>query len=438
MINISILASTIIGIIFGLTLRTLKLSTTFGMSLTLPLCFVLKPETILFMLIAIYLGGISFEKREWHHTRAIAPFLKSIKLIDYNTEKMKMRLTGFCIFSVAILFLSIVLLLRKYAVDKVQFLALCVFCIVSAVCFNSYDIPSVSPDKRIKSRFLSLLLSLISAVIGLMIPTIGIDTKTGAQRYSMGIAELYGGIDFIIVVLGLCCFGEILYAVSKPSSREECKFNDTIPDNGIKLELINTCKPADFLSAIVLGIPFSQASAIITGIFALYGISYSQALPIISGAFAPEPDNLNFSIFAYIFIVFVFIVSQVKINASKKRVSEKIRELLSPVAFYPIFAVTAFVGAYSINYRIFDMFLLIIFGLLGFTMRRLYIPITPLIICAAFGSRIEESYRTPFSWSILTVLFYLLSAIILVIYIKKAFEPDSDRSSSTGFNDIRD
>ncbi|MCL1940715.1 MAG: tripartite tricarboxylate transporter permease [Synergistaceae bacterium] len=421
-------------------LKTLKLPVTFGMGLLLPLCFVLKPETAFFMLLAIYLSGYYRKKSEWHRLKIsgkgfyvrILPFFKFLKLIEYNPEKTKICLKGFCAFIAILLPIFIIYLLRE--IGKAQFLALSVLCVTSVICFQASNIQIYDYENKRKSRFLSLSLSVMSATIGLAIPTIGIDAGTGAQRYSMEISELYGGIDFIIVVLGVCCLGGILYKVN---------FKENIKKYNIKFELVSPFKLAEIFSVIAWGIPFSQASAIIVGMFALYGISCSEMLAILSVPFeSPAPGTVNFTAIVFFPSLLVFSILLEKMKPATKRVQEKIKNVskgsLSPAVLYPIFAVAAFVGAYSINYRLFDLFLLIAFGVLGFIMRLMNFPITPLIVCAAFGPRLEEAYRAPFSWSTLTVSFYLLSAAVLAVYVKKALEPDGDSRGGAGFDDVGD
>ena len=384
MMNISIftaLAAVAAGTVFGFKLRALKLSASFGMSLLLPLCFALKPETALFMLMAIYCGAY----------------------VKYPSN-VKKYMTDFCILTVlALSFIFIIPILAKIAlkIDRVQFLALSVFCITLAIYFQASSIQLPGWNNK-RARLLSLFLSIMSAMTGLMIPTIGIDVGTGAQRYSMGITELFGGIDFIILVLGLCCLAEILHAVSGRGRQK----GDCVTSS---VKLLNICKLSEILPAVTFGIPCTQASAIIVGTFALYGIPQAEFMS-------------GISVFALPAVIALSIIIQVMI----KIVHEKInKELLSSVAFYPIFAAVAFVGAYSINYRLFDMFLLTFFGSMGFLMKRLNFPVMPLIVCAAFGSRMEWAYRAPFAWSLPVALFYLLSVIVLAVYIKKTLKPDS-------------
>jgi putative tricarboxylic transport membrane protein len=257
----------------------------------------------------------------------------------------------------------------------------------------------------------------MSGVCGLLIPTIGIDVGTGAQRYSMGIIELYGGIDFIIVAMGICCIGEILYAVSESSNKQTAK-NNTIVIPRIEHELQRFLEMLVLVFVIFFGIPCSQVMAIIVGAIESYGIAFFQIWETIT--------DMSMTIPAFISICFLIPLLSKKLLTITKRINMKIngiyKETFSPVALHPIFVIAAFVGAYSLNYRLFDMFLLVAFGILGCAMKQLSFPTTPLIICAAFGPRLEEAYRAPFSWSPLTALFYFLSVVTLIIYIKKACE----------------
>lgn len=407
--------------ILGFALETLSISVLFGMGLLLPLCYVLKPEITLLLLIATYWGAsvTSFsEKRRWYRLKVtendgfyiltLIQYLDIFGFIKYNRVKTKIRLTFSSI--IVSLFLPILTIFFLLEIDRVEFLALSVFCITTVICFQASNASVSNFNNNVRTRFLSLFLSAMSAMTGLLIPTIGIDIGTGAQRFSMGVSELFGGIDFIIVVLGLCCLGEILYATSEQRAWQKIKYTR------IESELIDACKPAELFSVVPLGIPFSQASAIIVGAFTIYGISHSEALEIVFG-FENTINTLTV-------LMTVILLMQIVIRTVNRKMKKLRKVLFFPAAIYPIITVAAFVGAYSINYRLFDMFMLIVFGLLGFIMRQLHFPITPLLVCAAFGSRLEAAYRTPFSWSPLTASFYILSAVVIAIYIKSALAND--------------
>ncbi len=60
---------------------------------------------------------------------------------------------------------------------------------------------------------------LISALMGFALATVGVDLQTGQQRFTMGSAELIGGIDFIPVAIGLFGLGELFYAFYQGAHR---------------------------------------------------------------------------------------------------------------------------------------------------------------------------------------------------------------------------
>src|SRR5699024_494016 len=55
----------------------------------------------------------------------------------------------------------------------------------------------------------STVKALISAVVGLMVVTIGIDAQTGTQRFTFGNVNLLEGIDFLVIALGLFALAEV-------------------------------------------------------------------------------------------------------------------------------------------------------------------------------------------------------------------------------------
>ena len=61
----------------------------------------------------------------------------------------------------------------------------------------------------------SILLALISAVIGLLIAMVGIDPVAGAPRFTFGRLELMSGINVVIVAMGLFGVGEILLSLER-------------------------------------------------------------------------------------------------------------------------------------------------------------------------------------------------------------------------------
>ena len=65
----------------------------------------------------------------------------------------------------------------------------------------------------------SLLRGLISLFLGIAIGLVGTDKLTGQARFTLGFLELLGGIDIVVVAVGLFAVGEALYVASRPELR---------------------------------------------------------------------------------------------------------------------------------------------------------------------------------------------------------------------------
>jgi putative tricarboxylic transport membrane protein len=92
---------------------------------------------------------------------------------------------------------------------------------------------------------------------------------------------------------------------------------------------------------------------------------------------------------------------------------------------YPIILGISFIGVYAVNNSIFDVWMLAIFGLLGYLMRKLDFPAAPLILALVLGGRAEETFRQSLVMSggamsifltrPLTVLMLALALVLLVV-----------------------
>ena len=60
---------------------------------------------------------------------------------------------------------------------------------------------------------------------------------------------------------------------------------------------------------------------------------------------------------------------------------------------YPIIVAMAHVGVYTINFSVVDFVLLVIFGVVGYFMKKYKVPTSPLILAVVVGGQMEQSYR---------------------------------------------
>jgi putative tricarboxylic transport membrane protein len=64
-----------------------------------------------------------------------------------------------------------------------------------------------------------------------------------------------------------------------------------------------------------------------------------------------------------------------------------------PKVLYPLILVLAFIGTYTLNYSVIDFYILVIFGVVGLSMKLLKFPIAPLILAVIVGTDMEQNFR---------------------------------------------
>lgn len=88
---------------------------------------------------------------------------------------------------------------------------------------------------------------------------------------------------------------------------------------------------------------------------------------------------------------------------------------------YPLVAALCFIGVYAVNVSTVDFYLLIIFGLLGYAMRKFEIPTAPLILATVVGGKLEQSFRQSLMLSDGDFTIFFQSKISLVLILLTVF-----------------
>ena len=290
----------------------------------------------------------------------------------------------------------------------------------------------------------SLANALISLFVGLLIATVGVDDTYGAHRFTFGVPLLSDGIDYLVVMVGAYGLGEVflrleqrfttapLAAVDKirtqlPRLREMLDMKMTFV-RGSLAGLVVGIVPgagatvASFLSygiesqygkrrhlmgtgiaegivapqaaatasvggaiipLVTMGIPGSGATAIILGAFLLHGLQ-------------PGPQVFQTSshiVYAMFASVFAGIVIMCVIGYFATKFLVKVLE-------FPEVIVSAYVvmccilGAFAARSNITDVWLLVIFGVIGYLFERFKFPITPLVLGVILGPLAESAFMT--------------------------------------------
>jgi putative tricarboxylic transport membrane protein len=318
----------------------------------------------------------------------------------------------------------------------------------------------------------SLIAGVLMTVLGLLLAMIGIDPVRGAPRFTFGVPDLYDGIGFIPVVMGLFGVGEILATAEKPY-REIIKTNlaSVLPSRedwgrslgaigrgtgiGFFLGLIpgvgaiiptfmsyivekkvsrtpedfgkgaiegvagpetanNAYANAAMVPLLTLGIPSSPTIAVLMGAFIVNGLTPGPFL------FTEKPE-LVWAVIASFFIGNVLLLI---LNLPLVGLWAKILE----VPWQYVCAGTllfCLIGAYSINQSVFDIWLMLVFGVIGYGLRKLDFPLAPAVLGLILGPQLEKSLRTSLEmsagdWTIfatrpITAVLLVLSAVILVV-----------------------
>ena len=290
----------------------------------------------------------------------------------------------------------------------------------------------------------SLIKSLMMAVVGLIIGTVGIDPVTGNARFTFESVDLLGGIEFVAVAIGLFGIGEVLVNVNQPLEMLEQsvlvpKLKELYPTFqdlknsiaailrgagiGFGVGLVpgpapviatyssymierriskhpeefgkgaiegvagpesanNAACQAAFIPLFVLGIPFAPPTAILLGALLIHGVSPG---PMLIG----EHPELFWGVIAsmYIgnFILLVLNLPFVPLFANILRIPKKI---LLPLVI--LFCIT---GMYTVNNSVFDIWMMLLFGALGFLMRKWAYEGAPLLLALVLGPKLEIAFR---------------------------------------------
>ncbi|MEW9502229.1 tripartite tricarboxylate transporter permease [Jeotgalibacillus marinus] len=288
----------------------------------------------------------------------------------------------------------------------------------------------------------STIKALISAVVGFMVVTIGIDPQTGTQRFTFDSVNLLDGFDFLIIALGLFAIAEVcmlvlnrrnrslsdsqklgslklsksdLKEMSGPVTRQSFVgfILGVLPGAGATIasfisyifEKRISKKPEEFGKGSIKGVaaPESSNNAATNGAFVpllSLGIPGSGTTAVMLGAFLvldvqPGPllmtdrPEIFWGIIASMYIgnVFLLILNLPLIPYLAKILSIPRPMLISLVIMFSL------IGVYSISFNVFDLYMLLVFGLIGFLMRIYSFPAPPFILAFILGGMMEQSFR---------------------------------------------
>jgi putative tricarboxylic transport membrane protein len=283
--------------------------------------------------------------------------------------------------------------------------------------------------------------TVVAACLGLMVATVGVDISTGNQRYTYNILELYEGVDFIIAIVGLFAISELLFFIEMHAGAGLKK----VTLNKLKLTMADimhvlpTSLRGSVLGFIAGVLPGAGASL---GSFLSYTLekrlvgskgSFGEGDP--RGVAAPEAGNnaaangalvpmltlgvpgsgttavllamlvsLNIQpgpmlftqnaelVWGVIAALFVGNLILLLLNIPMIGIFVKLLSI-PPKYLMPVVTLIASVGIFAISNSALDLYFMIGFGLLGYVLRKLHIPLVPVILGMLLGPEMEKSLR---------------------------------------------
>jgi TctA family transporter len=288
----------------------------------------------------------------------------------------------------------------------------------------------------------SPLKTVVSMGIGFSLAAVGMDSVSGNVRLTYDFDVLLAGVSFLIAVIGLFGIGELLltmeeglkfegvaaqvrirdvlttaaklprywlallrssmigiwmgitpggptaasfmsYAMAKRSSRNPAKFGKGEPEGVIAPETADhAAGSAAMLPMLALGIPGSATAAVMMGGLMIWGLNPGPTL------FTDRPDfvwGLIASMYLGNVVAVVVVLATVPLFASILRIPFSI--------IGPIIVVICFIGAYTAASKEFDIWLALVFGLVGYVFKKLDYPIAPLVLAMVIGDKAEDAFR---------------------------------------------
>ncbi|MFN7643737.1 MAG: tripartite tricarboxylate transporter permease [Burkholderiales bacterium] len=294
----------------------------------------------------------------------------------------------------------------------------------------------------------STVRGLTTLFVGLLLGLAGIDEATGQMRFTFGVPELLDGIDVVVLAVGLFAVGETLYVAAYQSrqqdrmerisgslwmSRDDWNRSwpawlratgigfpfGTIPAGGAEiptflsyaLEKKLSKHPEEFGHGAIEGVagPEAANNASSTGVLVpllTLGIPTSATAAILLAAFQNyglQPGPLLFQtqgplVWGLIASLYVGNVLLLVLNLPLIGLWVKVLAIPKP-GLYAGILVFATLGAYSLHQSVVDLVTLLVFGLMGFTMRRFGFPVAPAVIGLILGPLAEAQFRRALSIS---------------------------------------
>lgn len=424
---VGVLLGTVIGLLPGL-------GSTTGVAVLLPITFTLEPVTALIMLAGIYYGAqyggtiTSVLISTPGEAASVVTTLDGYQMAKRGHAGAALAISAIGSFIAAIISLALLIALAPPLADAalefgpVEMFAIMILGLVIVVTFQGG----------------AFIRGAMMAVAGLLVATVGISPGTSESRFTFGNVNLLSGIPFVEVMIGLFALGEVFYQIrvgaaapirarfrdmvisrkditrSMPAilrgsgvgfglgilpgagstlasfmsygierkiSRNKAEFGKGAIEGVASPESANNAAAnANFVPTLALGIPGGATTAVLLGAFTIFGL---QPGPLL---FETQPElvwGLLVSFFIGNVLLLVLNLPLAPVFAQMLRI---------PYGYlYPIIMLTSLVGAYSVSNNMFSVWLVFVFGVLGYVLKEVGLPTAPFVLGLVLGPLFEKA-----------------------------------------------
>jgi putative tricarboxylic transport membrane protein len=284
--------------------------------------------------------------------------------------------------------------------------------------------------------------TIAAMMLGFAMAAVGTDPVTGTLRLTFGHTHLLNGFDFLVAVIGLFGIGEILltleeglefrgtkakmnmrvvldtwkelprywltsirsslvgcfmgivpggatpasfmsYGVARRFSKDGDRFGTGMVEGVVAPETAaHAAGTSALLPMLTLGVPGSPTAAVLLGGLLIWGL---QPGPLL---FVEQKDfvwGLIASMYLGNIAGLIVVLTCVPLFAAILRIP------FAVVA--PVIMVICAIGAYTVHNSIFDVWMMIVFGVMGYVFKKLNYPLAPLVLAIVLGDRAEASFR---------------------------------------------
>jgi putative tricarboxylic transport membrane protein len=293
----------------------------------------------------------------------------------------------------------------------------------------------------------SVLKGLLMSALGLLLGTIGLDPVFGVERFTFGVSPLTDGIEFIVAAMGLFGITEVLCNLERPEVRDVFKtsiknlfptredwrqswvsmirgtvigfFIGVLPGGGGVISAFiayavekrvskhperfgkgaiegvmapeaanNAASSSSFIPLLTLGIPGNATTAMIFVALMIHGIRPGPLL-------LQEHPSLFWGVIGSMYIGNVMLLA-----LNLPLIGIWVRLLKVPYQYLAVtVAIICTIGAYSVKNSVFDVGMMVVFGIVGYLMRKGGFPGAPLLLAMLLGRMLERTVQQALAMS---------------------------------------